>query len=237
MLIVLNDFAGTAKFKYTIGYKGKTDTATVTVTVNAVIIEEETPLGASNRYIIGDENGNARAFDPTTRAELATMYARLLSLNYQATTIPRYMDVYSTMWHASYVNILKETGILVGKDDIFDPEGLITRADLASSIARYYEFVGETFEPTASGLTDIEGHVAQSDIEIVVAQEIMGAYTGTLFLPDRLISRIETIKILNKLFDIQPRIPEKPTFKDMTTKSFGFEAIEAAAEDTIFTTK
>ncbi|MDM8533890.1 InlB B-repeat-containing protein [Clostridiaceae bacterium HSG29] len=231
------DFAGTAKFKYTIEYKGKYDTGTVTVDVNAVIIEEETPLGASNRYIIGDENGNARAFDPVTRAELATMYARLLSLNYQATTIPRYMDVYSTMWHASYINILKATGILVGKDDIFDPEGLITRAELASSIARYYEFVGETFKPIASTLTDIKGHVAQSDIEIVVAQEMMGAYSGTLFLPDRLISRVEAIKILNKLFDIQPRIPEKPSFKDMTTKSFGFEAIEAAAEDTIFTTK
>ncbi|MDM8533889.1 Ig-like domain-containing protein [Clostridiaceae bacterium HSG29] len=231
------DFAGTAKFKYTIEYKGKYDTGTVTVEVNAVIIEEETPLGASNRYIIGYPAGDVRSFNPVTRAELATMYARLLSLNYQATTIPRYMDVYSTMWHASYINILKETGILVGKDDIFDPEGLITRAELASSIARYYEFVGETFEPIPSNLTDIEGHVAQSDIEIVVAQEMMGPYTGTSFLPDRLITRVETIKILNKLFDIQPRIPEKPTFNDMTTKSFGFEAIEAAAEDTIFTTK
>jgi len=210
-----------------------------------VILEEEIPLGSGITYIIGDENGNARADDPTIRAELATMYARLLSLNYQATTIPRYKDVYLPMWHASYVNILKVTGILVGKADklnpeneMFDPEGLITRADLASSIARYYEFVGETFEPTPNDLIDIRGHEAQSDIEIIVAKGMMGAYTDsegnydeTLFLPDRISTRFETIKILNKLFGIQPKIPEKPTFNDMTIKSVGFEDIEGAAEN------
>ena len=79
--------------------------------------------------------------------------------------------------------------------------------------------------------------MAQSDIEIVAQQEIMGAYTGTLFLSDRLITRVETIKILNKLFAIQPIIPLKPLFKDLTEKSFGFEDIEAVAEDTIFTEK
>ncbi|MEA1975394.1 MAG: S-layer homology domain-containing protein, partial [Bacillota bacterium] len=232
------DFAGSAKFYYTIEYKGKEDEGLVVVQVNAVIIEDETPLGASNRYIIGDEKGNFRSFSPLTRAELATMYARLLSLNYQAKTIPQYTDVISTSWYAPFINILKQTEILVGyADDTFNPDGLITRAELASSIARYYEFVGESFTPTPSGFTDIEGHPAQSDIEIVAAQEMMSAYTGTSFMPDRLITRVETIKVLNKLFGIQPRIPQKPSFNDINNKSFGFSDIEAATEDTIFTAK
>jgi hypothetical protein len=232
------DFAGSAKFYYTIEYKGKKDEGLVVVQVNAVIIEEETPLGASNRYIVGYPKGSFESFNPLTRAELATMYARLLSLNYQAKTIPQYTDVISTSWYAPYINILKQTEILVGyADNTFNPDGLITRAELASSIARYYEFVGEEFTATPSGFTDIEGHPAQSDIEIVVAQEMMSAYTGTSFMPDRLITRVETIKVLNKLFGIQPRVPQKPSFNDINSKSFGFTDIEAATEDTIFTAK
>ncbi len=203
-----------------------------------MIIEDETPLGASNKYVIGYPKGSFESFNILTRAELGTMYARLLSLNYQAKTIPQYTDAISTSWYAPYINILKQTEILVGyANNTFNPNGLITRAELASSIARYYEFVGESFTATPSGFTDVEGHLAQSDIEIVAAQEMMSAYTGTSFMPDRVITRVETIKVLNKLFGIQPIVSQKPSFNDISSKSFGFGDIEAAAQGTIFSIK
>jgi hypothetical protein len=199
-------FSGNAKFYYTIEYKGKKDEGLVVVQVNAVIIEDETPLGASNKYVIGYPKGSFESFNILTRAELGTMYARLLSLNYQAKTIPQYTDAISTSWYAPYINILKQTEILVGyANNTFNPNGLITRAELASSIARYYE--------------------------------MMSAYTGTSFMPDRVITRVETIKVLNKLFGIQPIVSQKPSFNDISSKSFGFGDIEAAAQGTIFSIK
>ena len=87
--------------------------------------------------------------------------------------VPRYTDVFSTSWYAPYINILKQTEILVGYvDNTFNLDGLITRAELASSIARYYEFVGESFTATSSGFTDVEGHLAQSDIEAAAEDSI-----------------------------------------------------------------
>ncbi|MEA1974673.1 MAG: Ig-like domain-containing protein, partial [Bacillota bacterium] len=236
------DFTGTAKFYYTIRNSGKTDNGLVEVIVNQVIIEEETPLGFSNKYLFGDSDGNIRANDFLTKAQLAAMYARILGFNTNGEIPPKYIDTIDDLWYSSYANILFETGIFaeeLDKDEnrmyMFKPESFVTRAGLASSIVRFYEYVGKEVTPSPSEFTDIEGHSAQSDIEIVAEKGFMEAYSGTFFMPNQFVTRLETVRVLNKVFNIAPKEIPEDIFKDLRKDHEGFEDLGGAVSDLLLT--
>ena len=84
-------------------------------------------------YIIGYEDGTIRPDASITRAEVATIFFRLLTDEARDkfwTETNSYSDVAPTAWYNNAVSTLSRMGILGGYEDgTFRPNASITRAD------------------------------------------------------------------------------------------------------------
>ena len=71
---------------------------------------------------------------------LVVIAAVLVSLATSAKTDTPFKDVPSDSWFAGYVSHVYESGVMLGKTDTsFDPEGVVTRAEFVTAMARLAE--------------------------------------------------------------------------------------------------
>ncbi|MBW4084519.1 S-layer homology domain-containing protein [Paenibacillus sp. S150] len=89
-----------------------------------------------------------------TRAEFSKMLIRALNLE-NSTATESFSDVASTAWYAPYVAVAAEKGIVNGRSaSQFDPNATITRAEMATMIARAVKVVNpDAAAGDASSLT------------------------------------------------------------------------------------
>ena len=105
-------------------------------------------------YIVGYPDGNVKPEGNITRAEVATIFFRLLtdeSRDEFWSQTNDYTDVDADAWFNNAVSTLSNAGILNGYEDgTFQPDGNITRAEFATITARFFEatYEGETSSPT-----------------------------------------------------------------------------------------
>lgn len=91
---------------------------------------------AAKGAIEGVGNGNFAPKNNVTRAEFAKMLIRALNLENNSAK-QSFGDVSSTSWYAPYVAVAAEKGIITGRSAAqFDPNATITRAEMATMIAR-----------------------------------------------------------------------------------------------------
>ncbi|WP_405116558.1 S-layer homology domain-containing protein [Paenibacillus sp. FSL K6-1217] len=91
---------------------------------------------AAKGAIEGVGNGNFAPKNNVTRAEFAKMLIRALNLENNSAK-QSFGDVSSTSWYAPYVAVAAEKGIITGRSAAqFDPSATITRAEMATMIAR-----------------------------------------------------------------------------------------------------
>lgn len=97
-------------------------------------------------YIEG-YNGLFRPESNMTRAEAATIFARLISeRNNEEIGIAasKFKDVDSLIWYSSYIAYLEKYDVIFGyNDSTFRPDNLITRAEFAVMCTRFYELFGD----------------------------------------------------------------------------------------------
>ena len=91
-----------------------------------------------------------------------------------------YADVTGDEWYAEAVAALREKGIMDGVgDNRFDPDGVFTRAQLATVL---YRLAGEPAVRGEDGFTDTEPGKWYSDAVLWASQEgIVGGYGNGLF--------------------------------------------------------
>ncbi|WNS43517.1 S-layer homology domain-containing protein [Paenibacillus sp. MMS20-IR301] len=91
---------------------------------------------AAKGAIEGVGNGNFAPKSNVTRAEFSKMLIRALDLENNFAK-QSFSDVDSTSWYAPYVAVAAEKGIVTGRSATkFDPNATITRAEMATMIAR-----------------------------------------------------------------------------------------------------
>nr|WP_274528574.1 S-layer homology domain-containing protein [Paenibacillus piscarius] len=91
---------------------------------------------AAKGAIEGVGNDNFAPKSNVTRAEFAKMLIRALNLENNSAK-QSFSDVSSTAWYAPYVAVAAEKGIITGRSAAqFDPTATITRAEMATMIAR-----------------------------------------------------------------------------------------------------
>ena len=101
--------------------------------------------------------------------------------------------------HAEAVNTLVTLGVIKGKDDgNFDPEGIVTRAEMAKMICVALNggkdpVLGTKAVPT---YTDIKGHWAESYIEYCSSLGIVAGRGDGSFDPDATVTATEAAKML-----------------------------------------
>ena len=148
-------------------------------------------------YIRGYEDGTIRPEGNITRAEVATIFYRLLSseaLEAFKTTENTFTDVDSDAWYNLAVSTLAKAGVISGyPDGSFNPNGKITRAELVSIATRFFT----TIEVGDSKFSDIAGHWAAKAIDEAYIKGIIKGYSDGTFRPDQAVTRAEAMKIVN----------------------------------------
>ncbi len=156
-------------------------------------------------YIVGYPDGNVRPTGNITRAEVATIFFRLLTeevRNENMTWDNPFSDVNKGDWFDCAISTLYAMGIINGyPDGTYDPNGFITRAEFAAIAARF-DTIGNDFEQS---FADVYGHWAEDEIAAAKAHGWLTGYEDGTFKPDQLITRAEAMTIVNRVLN---RIPE-----------------------------
>ena len=173
-----------------------------------VEIEDDDALGLNTTdhfaYIVGYGNGEVRPQNNITRAEVATIFFRLLTDDVRdenLTKTNRYSDVTRADWYNTAVSTLSSMGIITGyPDGTFRPNAAITRAEFAAITARF----DNDGDKTAAKFSDIATHWAKDEISIAYNNGWITGYPDGTFGPQRDITRAETMTLVNRVLNRQP---------------------------------
>ena len=173
-----------------------------------VEIEDDDALGLNTTdhfaYIVGYGNGEVRPQNNITRAEVATIFFRLLTDDVRdenLTKTNRYSDVTRADWYNTAVSTLSSMGIITGyPDGTFRPNAAITRAEFAAIAARF----DNDGDKTAAKFSDIATHWARDEISIAYNNGWINGYPNGTFGPQRDITRAETMTLVNRVLNRQP---------------------------------
>ena len=181
---------------------------TPTPSTPTVEIPDDDALGLNTTdhfaYIVGYGNGEVRPQNNITRAEVATIFFRLLTDDVRdenLTKTNRYSDVAATSWYNTAVSTLSSMGIITGyPDGTFRPNAAITRAEFAAIAARF----DNNGDKAAAKFSDIANHWAKDEISIAYNNGWITGYPNGTFGPQRDITRAETMTLVNRVLNRQP---------------------------------
>ena len=166
-------------------------------------------------YIVGYPDGTVQPEGNITRAEVATIFFRLLTDDARTddwSQTSSYSDVSSSDWFNAAVCTLSKAGILSGYEDgSFHPNGKITRAEFAAIASRFFEYADENIENPFSDVE--EGAWYYKYIMAASEMGLINGYPDGTFGPQKSITRAEACAIVNRTLD---RHPDQENFlKDM----------------------
>lgn len=153
-------------------------------------------------YIIGTPEGLSLPTANVTRAEVATIFFRLMTDDARAkfdSLDNSFSDVAKGKWYNRAISTLANAGIVKGDPaGTYRPGDPITRAEMAAIIARFGDFKegGKTF-------SDISGHWAQKYIELAASNGWINGNPDGTFKPNNKITRAETVAMINRVLDRQ----------------------------------
>ena len=174
-----------------------------------VTIPDDVPTGLNGddhfAYIVGYPNGNVEPNGNITRAEVATIFFRLLTEEVRtanSTQSNSLSDVTRGQWFNHAVSTLSSMGIVKGHNDgTFAPNAPITRAEFAAIAARF----DDKNTDTSSKFTDIASHWAKNEIGIAANKGWINGYPDGTFRPNQYITRAEAMMLVNRVLN---RLPE-----------------------------
>ena len=185
-----------------------------------VTIPDDVPTGLNGKdhyaYIIGYGNNDVRPQNNITRAEVATIFFRLLTDETRTANMTKsngYNDVKDGDWFCCAVSTLSKMGIIKGYEDgSFKPNDPISRAEFAAIAARF----DPDGDKTPATFADVTSHWAKDEISIAANHGWIKGYEDGSFKPDQKITRAETMTLVNRVLN---RLPETKDdlHKDMKT--------------------
>ncbi len=159
-------------------------------------------------YIVGYEDGCVRPEADITRAEVATIFFRLLDDRVREenmTAENAFADVDAGDWYNTAVSTMAAMGVVGGyPDGTFRPGEPITRAEFAAMAARFLS--GDAAQ--GSAFADVQGHWAQREIGMAAAKGWVQGYEDGTFRPDRPITRAEAMTMINRVLNRNPASAE-----------------------------
>ena len=191
-------------------------------------------------YLQGYDDGTIRPQGNVTRAELATIFFRVLREDIRTdnwSTKNDFSDVSEDDWYNNAVSLLCNIDALSGyADGTFQPNAPVTRAEMAALAAKLnmrYGYNDQLLFPPFIAFTDIDGHWAQEYIRIAAYVSWVEGYEDSTYRPDALITRAETAAMINRLLgcaveSADDLLPDILTWSDNTPNSwYYFEILQA----------
>ena len=185
-----------------------------------VTIPDDVPTGLNGKdhyaYVVGYPDGMVYPQKNITRAEVATIFFRLLTDETREANMTKsngYNDMKDGAWYTCAVSTLSKMGIIKGYEDgSFKPDASISRAEFAAIAARF----DPDGDKTPATFSDVSSRWAKDAISIAANHGwIKGCEDGS-FKPDQKITRAETMTLVNRVLK---RLPETKDdlHKDMKT--------------------
>ena len=231
------------------GYVLSNETYTLTVSGSRVTMNGKaySPVTFVNRkaaelnrtdhfaFLVGYTGGTFGPERNMTRAEVTTMFARLLTEQIEAdkTYSNTFTDVPKGYWAANYIGYMQQFGIITGySDGSFRPDAPVTRAEFAAIASRF-----EKLTEGSKSFTDVPNtYWATRYINFAATRGWVTGYSDGTFKPENPITRAEvaavTCRLLERSADqsyIRSHLKELRTFADMTESHWAYwYAMEAA---------
>lgn len=176
------------------------------------ILPEHIPDGLNTEdhyaYIAGYEDGTVRPESSITRAEVATIFFRLLTDETRAaywSQQSNYSDVAPGSWYTNAICTLSSMGILEGYEDgTFRPDTTITRAEFAKIAVSFFDWADTVAD---NPFVDVApGAWYERFVTAAAKLGLIEGYTDQTFRPKKDISRAEVCTIVNRVLG---RAPDK----------------------------
>ena len=156
-------------------------------------------------YIVGYEDGTIRPQNNITRAEVSTIFFRLLTDNARArywSQTNDYTDVAADSWYNNAVSTLSNMGIINGYEDgTFKPNAPITRAEFTAIATRFFDYEAEY----DGAFNDVSARAWYADyVQAAVDMGLVDGYPDGGFHPDAYITRAEACTIVNRVLNRAP---------------------------------
>lgn len=154
-------------------------------------------------YIKGFADGTFRPAAALTRAQIATIVARLTAGtdsggNGQAKS---YADVSASHWAAADIAAVGKLGLMNGyADGTFRPDQAVTRAEMAALAAKLAQPSGTP----GAGFKDTAGSWAEAAIKQAQGAGWIAGYADGTFRPGQALTRAEAVTLLNRVLGRVP---------------------------------
>lgn len=150
-------------------------------------------------YIIGYPEGDVRPQNNISRAEVATIFFRLLTDDSRAeywATSNSFKDVKSADWYNNAISTVANAGLVNGYEDgSFRPDAPITRAEFATIASRFASATGVI----VTDFSDLSGHWSEAAVKKAASVGWVTGYEDGTFRPDKNILRAEAMAIVNRV--------------------------------------
>ena len=185
-----------------------------------VEIPDDVPTGLNGKdhyaYVVGYPDGMVYPQKNITRAEVATIFFRLLKDETREANMTKsnsYNDMKNGAWYTCAVSTLSKMGIIKGYEDgSFKPDASISRAEFAAIAARF----DPDGDKTPATFSDVSSHWAKDEISIAANHGWIKGYEDGSFKPDQKITRAETMTLVNRVLKCLPETKDD-LHKDMKT--------------------
>lgn len=231
------------------GYVASDETYTLTVSDSRITMngKDYTPVTFVNRkaaelnrtdhlaFLSGYANGTFEPDRNMTRAEVTTMFARLLTEKMAAdqTYSNTFSDVAKSHWAANYIGYMQQFGIITGyADGSFRPDASVTRAEFAAIASRF-----ERLTEGTKSFSDVpSSHWAAKYINFAATRGWVNGYADGTFRPNNSITRAEVAAVTCRLLErnadqsyIRSHLSELRAFTDVSESHWAYwYTIEAA---------
>lgn len=195
-------------------------------------------------YIVGRGDGTVDPNGTITRAEVATIFFRLMDDDFRTahwSTSASYADVADGAWYSVAVATLERAGAIrdTAAGGNFRPDEPITRAELAVMAAQFAKVTGGIV-PAAS-FTDVgRNHWAAEEIALVEYAGWIKGFSG-YYRPEDNLTRAETMAVVNRMLqrgaEVENMLPGTAAFTDLRPSEWYYETVlEATSSHTYIRT-
>ncbi len=199
--IKATDNKGNAKAEISIVLKDKkNNTANGTTDKNGMLI-----LLASEHkaYIFGYADGSFRPDNNMSRAEVAAIFARLISeqKGEKISGKSNFNDVSKSEWYSDYIGYLSKYGIIKGySNSTFRPDDNVSRAEFVAMTVRFNSLFNDVKKGSYTvKYTDVAtNYWAYSDVAYAKHAGWLNGYADGTFKGDNAITRAEVVTVVNR---------------------------------------
>lgn len=224
------------------GYVASDETYTLTVSDSRITMngKDYAPVTFVNRkaaelnrtdhlaFLSGYANGTFEPDRNMTRAEVTTMFARLLTEKMAAdqTYSNTFSDVAKSHWAANYIGYMQQFGIITGyADGSFRPDASVTRAEFAAIASRF-----ERLTEGTKSFSDVpSSHWAAKYINFAATRGWVNGYADGTFKPNNSITRAEVAAVTCRLLErnadqsyIRSHLSELRAFTDVNESHWAY---------------